>query len=257
MKVIKSFEAVLEAEESQGEKGEWGFRSIKWIIRLAFGIGRHDLVKSHFTRMLKDYKDLLVEKEKALKKLLEALEESPDAAELFQQTLTTLEKGGNKKAALRLELIQARVLAKQGNWQALEPILDRLHDSCRTPEGNDDPSKGSQLLEIYALKIQLENERKNNARLKELYTKALAINGLANPRVTGVIHECGGKAHMREGKYKDANTDFIEAFKNFDEGGAGKVRCLFLIVFSFLFLLLLVFILNFTFSSPSVSSHDL
>jgi len=27
---------------------------------------------------------------------------------------------------------------------------------------------------------------------------------------------------MREGKYKDANTDFIEAFKNFDEGGAKK-----------------------------------
>lgn len=30
---------------------------------------------------------------------------------------------------------------------------------------------------------------------------------------------------MREKKYKEANTDFIEAFKNFDEGGAGKGPC--------------------------------
>lgn len=27
---------------------------------------------------------------------------------------------------------------------------------------------------------------------------------------------------MREAKYKEANTDFVEAFKNFDEGGASK-----------------------------------
>ena len=33
---------------------------------------------------------------------------------------------------------------------------------------------------------------------------------------------------MRETKYKEANTDFIEAFKNFDEGGAKKVSNLLL-----------------------------
>eukprot|EP01128_Nolandella_sp_AFSM9_P007978 TRINITY_DN455_c0_g1_i2.p1 TRINITY_DN455_c0_g1~~TRINITY_DN455_c0_g1_i2.p1 ORF type:complete len:288 (+),score=74.51 TRINITY_DN455_c0_g1_i2:610-1473(+) len=114
------------------------------------------------------------------------------------------------------------MLAKQEHWDTLGPVLERLHANCRTESGEDDPSKGSQLLEIYALKIQLSNELQDNARLKSLYTKALAINGLANPRVTGVIHQCGGKAHMREAKYKEANTDFIEAFKNYDEGGAGK-----------------------------------
>lgn len=99
----------------------------------------------------------------------------------------------------------------------LVQVLERLHESCRKPTGEDDPAKGSQLLEIYALKIQVrptpigvsscsmsaahhtqvENERQNNSELKELYVKALNINGLANPRVTGVIHQCGGKAHMR------------------------------------------------------------
>jgi hypothetical protein len=195
-KVAKAFEGVLVLETKQGEKGEWGFRACKWLVRVNHQLGKHDLVKKYFLQMLKDYKDLLAEKEKALKKLLEGLEDSPEAPELFRQTLTTLDKAGNKKAALRLELIQARVLAKQvcllpflfllhvayfvlqGKWEELSPVLERLHDSCRTPDGSDDASKGSQLLEIYALKIQLENERKNNSRLKELYTKALAINGL-------------------------------------------------------------------------------
>jgi len=89
---VKQFEEVLAAEAKQDEKGEWGFRSCKWLVRLNYQLNRHDQVKKYFTLMLKDYKTLLVEKEKALKKLLESLEDSPDAAELFQQTLTTLEK---------------------------------------------------------------------------------------------------------------------------------------------------------------------
>lgn len=39
-KVVKSFEAVLDAEEKQGEKGEWGFRSAKWLVRLNFQVRR-------------------------------------------------------------------------------------------------------------------------------------------------------------------------------------------------------------------------
>lgn len=111
--MVAAFEDVLVLEEKTGEKGEWGFRACKWLVRVNYQLSKHDQVKKYFLQMLKDYKDLLVEKEKSLKKLLESLEDSPDAAELFQQTLSTLEKGGNKKAALRLELIQARVLAKQ------------------------------------------------------------------------------------------------------------------------------------------------
>eukprot|EP01128_Nolandella_sp_AFSM9_P007977 TRINITY_DN455_c0_g1_i1.p1 TRINITY_DN455_c0_g1~~TRINITY_DN455_c0_g1_i1.p1 ORF type:complete len:276 (+),score=77.28 TRINITY_DN455_c0_g1_i1:12-839(+) len=153
--VIHHFEEVLEQEGKGEERGEWGFRSCKYLVRIHYGLGNHTEVKSFFNRLLTDYAHLLVEKEKALKKLLESLEESPDAAAFFQSSLQALVDGGNKKAALRLELIQARMLAKQEHWDTLGPVLERLHANCRTESGEDDPSKGSQLLEIYALKIQV------------------------------------------------------------------------------------------------------
>ena len=48
--------------------------------------------------------------------------------------------------------------------------------------------KGTQLLEIYAIEIQMYTEQKNNKKLKELYHKALAIkSAIPHPRILGVI----------------------------------------------------------------------
>lgn len=71
--------------------------------------------------------------------------------------------------------------------------------------------KGTQLLEIYALEIQIHTEQKNTKRLKELYNKALTIkSAIPHPRIMGIIRECGGKMHMHERSWSDAATDFFE-----------------------------------------------
>lgn len=72
-----------------------------------------------------------------------------------------------------------------------------MHAECQTPDGRDDPSKGNQLMEIYAMEISMHSARANYRKLKELYEKALQIKGLCNPKISGIIHECGGKMHMR------------------------------------------------------------
>ena len=38
----------------------------------------------------------------------------------------------------------------------------------------------------------------------------------------GVIRECGGKMHLREGEFEKAHTDFFEAFKDYDESGSPR-----------------------------------
>jgi hypothetical protein len=38
-------------------------------------------------------------------------------------------------------------------------------------DGTDDQRKGTQLLEVYALEIQMYTEQKNNKKLKQLYEK--------------------------------------------------------------------------------------
>ncbi|ULU09615.1 hypothetical protein L3Y34_014182 [Caenorhabditis briggsae] len=42
-----------------------------------------------------------------------------------------------------------------------------------------------------------------------------------------IVAECGGKMHLRDGRFLDAHTDFFEAFKNYDESGsARRTTCL-------------------------------
>jgi hypothetical protein len=45
-------------------------------------------------------------------------------------------------------------------------ILKELHKSCQREDGTDDQKKGTQLLEVYAIEIQMYTETKNNKKLK-------------------------------------------------------------------------------------------
>jgi COP9 signalosome complex subunit 2 len=44
--------------------------------------------------------------------------------------------------------------------------LKELHKSCQREDGSDDQKKGTQLLEVYAIEIQMYTETKNNKKLK-------------------------------------------------------------------------------------------
>ncbi|ETN71446.1 hypothetical protein NECAME_19333, partial [Necator americanus] len=101
----------------------------------------------------------------------------------------------------------------------------------QTEQGEEDQKKGTQLLEIYALEIQMYTEQKNNKALKKLYEQAQQAiqskSAIPHPLILGVIRECGGKMHLREGQFDRAHTDFFEAFKNYDESGSPRrITCL-------------------------------
>jgi len=84
--------------------------------------------------------------------------------------------------------------------------------------GEQDQSRSTQLLEIYALEIQMYNATKNYKKLKvgsvlslyfvsqqyhssqEIYNSANQAmrNAIPHPRILGVIKECGGKMWMGE-----------------------------------------------------------
>lgn len=79
-------------------------------------------------------------------------------------------------------------------------------------DGTDDLKKGTQLMEVYALEIQMYTEQKDTKKLKELYNKALSVkSAIPHPRILGIVRECGGKMHMHERAWSDAATDFFEA----------------------------------------------
>jgi len=90
--------------------------------------------------------------------------------------------------------------------------LKELHRSCQNEKGEDDQKKGSQLVDIYALEIQMHTETKDINKLKESHRKALDIeSAIPHPRIMGIIQECGGKLHMKEKEW-DQGTYRISFF---------------------------------------------
>ena len=70
-----------------------------------------------------------------------------------------------------------------------------LYD-MQTDDGEDDLKKGTQLLEIYALEIQMYTAQKNNKKLKALYEQSLHIkSAIPHPLIMGVIR--GTMVHMQ------------------------------------------------------------
>jgi len=228
---IKSFEKVVTMEK--GEKGEWGFKSLKKLTKLYFKEDNAKKVTEKFTTFMEYSKNAVTSNysEKGLNSILDTISTSKDlnlVEQIYNIALQSLKSQGNDRVWFRTNLKFGKLLYDAEEHTKLAKILKDLHRSCQLDNGEDDPKKGSQLVDIYALEIQMYTATKNNKKLKELYHKALEIkSAIPHPRIMGVIRECGGKMHMREKEWEKAYNDFFEAFKNYDEAGSpNKIKCL-------------------------------
>jgi len=134
----------------------------------------------------------------------------------------------NDRLWFKAQFKLGKLFYNRGDYNKLARILKQLHQACQTDDGEDDLSKGTQLLELYALEIEMYSAQKNNKKLKALYERCLHIkSAIPHPFIMGVIRECGGKMYLREGEFEKAHTDFFEAFKNYDEAThSKKITCL-------------------------------
>uniref|UniRef100_K1Q5I4 COP9 signalosome complex subunit 2 n=1 Tax=Magallana gigas TaxID=29159 RepID=K1Q5I4_MAGGI len=223
---LESFQKVLELEGK--DKGEWGFKALKQMIKINFKLG-------NFPEMMKRYKQLLTYiksavtrnySEKSINSILDYISTSKQMELLqnfYETTLDALKEAKNERLWFKTNTKLGKLYFDRGDYQKLQKILKQLHQSCQTDDGEDDLKKGTQLLEIYALEIQMYTAQKNNKKLKTLYEQSLHIkSAIPHPLIMGVIRECGGKMHLREGEYEKAHTDFFEAFKNYDESGSPR-----------------------------------
>ncbi|KAK3383513.1 PCI domain-containing protein [Lasiosphaeria ovina] len=211
------------------EKGEWGFKSLKQAIKLEFKL-------QHFQQAIEHYKELLTYvksavtrnySEKSIDNMLNFIEkgsDSPAAVECIEQfyslTLQCFQSTNNERLWLKTNIKLAKLLLDRKDYQAVSRKLKELHRACQKEDGSDDPSKGTYSLEIYALEIQMYSETRNNNQLKVLYQRALKVrSAVPHPKIQGIIRECGGKMHMSEENWKNAQSDFFESFRNYDEAG--------------------------------------
>ena len=141
--------------------------------------------------------------------------------QFYSHTLQSFQETNNERLWLKTNIKLAKLLLDKHNYAQLLPKIRELHKACEKEDGTEDPNKGTYSLEIYAMEIQMYASTKSNAQLKIIYPKALKIkSAVPHPRVMGVIRECGGKMHMSEENWTEAQSDFFEAFRNYDEAGA-------------------------------------
>ena len=141
--------------------------------------------------------------------------------EFYSLTLNSFQNTNNERLWLKTNIKLARLWLERKEYSQLSKKVRELHRACQREDGTDDPSKGTYLLELYALEIQMYAETGNNKRLKALYQRALRVrSAVPHPKIMGIIRECGGKMHMSEENWKEAQSDFFESFRNYDEAGS-------------------------------------
>jgi COP9 signalosome complex subunit 2 len=202
------------------------------MVKCHFRLGNHREMMERYRQMLEYVKSAVTRNysEKVINSVLDVVSASdaPELlAEFYETTLRALE-GTNERLWFKTNLKLAKLWFDCREFTRMAKILRDLHRSCQNEDGSDDQRKGTQLLEVYAVEIQMYTEQKDTKKLKQLYTRALGVkSAIPHPRIMGIIRECGGKMHMAERTWTDAATDFFEAFKSYDEAGASRrIQCL-------------------------------
>ncbi|CAF4317117.1 unnamed protein product, partial [Adineta steineri] len=131
------------------------------------------------------------ESEKTINSIIDQVltTEKLDLIENFYDiTLNALKEAKNNRLWFKVYLKLGKIYEEKQDYVKLQKIIKELYNSCETPEGIDNQNRGTQLLEIYALEIQMHTSQKNNKRLKQLYEASLHIkSAIPHPLIMGLF----------------------------------------------------------------------
>lgn len=150
----------------------------------------------HCLQAVKHYRELLTYvksavtrnySEKSINNMLDFIEKGSDdpraykcMEEFYSLTLDSFQSTNNERLWLKTSIKLARLWFDRKQYTQLAGKVRELHRACQKDDGTDDPSKGTSLLEVYALEIQMYADMNNNKRLKVLslnrYNKACSSN---------------------------------------------------------------------------------
>ncbi|KAL8853433.1 MAG: hypothetical protein Q9221_001750 [Calogaya cf. arnoldii] len=214
------------------EKGDWGFKGLKQAIKLEYKLERYDKAVKHYRELLTYVKSAVTRNysEKSINNMLDFIEKGSEnekayhcMEKFYSLTLESFQSTNNERLWLKTNIKLARLWLDRRQYTELVKKVRDLHKACQREDGTDDPSKSTYAMEVYALEIQMYADTRNNKRLKALYNRALTVrSAVPHPKIMGIIRECGGKMHMSEENWKDAQIDFNVSFRSYDEAGSGQ-----------------------------------
>lgn len=133
--------------------------------QINFFRGRHDDALATYTTLLSYTKSAVTRNysEKSINNILDYVSNATDIPlatmeRFYQVTHTALDEAKNERLSVKTDLKLARLWLARQEWSRLSKSLKELRAYCTTDEGTDDQSKGTILLEIFALEIQMYSE---------------------------------------------------------------------------------------------------
>lgn len=161
-----------------------GFKALKQQTKINFHRRRHEDALQSYTQLLSYTKSAVTRNysEKSINNILDYVSNASDVPlatmeRFYSVTNSALEEAKNERLSVRTDLKLARLWLARQEWGRLTRTLKELRAYCTTAEGTDDQSKGTILLEIFALEIQMYSEQANFKKLKVRRNEHLSIFG--------------------------------------------------------------------------------
>lgn len=227
-----------EAIQEDEDKGRWTFKCYKMIARTYQRAGRSD--KSQYKEMADAFGKMIhfqypalqrADKEKAITKFLDRCAQVPVdimtnlvlpvALAYLESPQQNMEK---LWSVVKLRMVNGQVAARK--W---EDALQALNSLLVWVKDDEFQRKGTQLVQVYAVLLQVYSETHQSSLVRDTYNTAVkAMNAaITPPRSAAIIHEYGGKYFMRLGLWTDATDAFNQAFRSYDEAGdSQRLACL-------------------------------
>jgi len=212
------------------------FQALKHVVILQYGKSQKG-VKNAKNEMIATYKKLLSyadavyanDLNAAIRQILDTVQQSQDAEALTQMYSMTLDcfksKSGKEHVWFDFAMRLCKTYLEVKQYDKCKALLDELHTSCKTVAGEDDLTKGADLLQIYALQIQIMAAQKNRMGLNELFEKTARLGAdVHDDRSMSVIKECWGKHFASMNQWNEAYANFFDAFRAYSQIGHTNVR---------------------------------
>mmetsp|Transcript_14076 Transcript_14076/g.16366 ORF Transcript_14076/g.16366 Transcript_14076/m.16366 type:complete len:534 (+) Transcript_14076:180-1781(+) len=229
--------------DGTGDKvGQWTFKALKQLLKLKMRYGEYEDAKEGYRKLLQCISNPNIDGvspndvEKSINGMLDRV------TAMFQEVISASEPGQgssmkydvydstislfhpshgarpNERLWFKTNLKYGQLLYESKETAKLQTVIQDLLNN----------SNDSNLMEIYALQIQLYSRLKDNKKLREISSKAMKVqSGVPHPRTIALIQELGGKMHMASREFEAANHAFFQAFKSYDEAGDdARLRCL-------------------------------
>ena len=227
---LEGFLKVLELESSKPiEEQQWRFKSLKNIIVLECALGEYEKMCNHLSSIIA-MMDLVARNDatEAINQILDASSKITDSTysmRVLTMTIDKLKESKNFRLLFNTNSRLAKYFLDKNEIDKATKTIEELISYCLLPDGSEDASKSSSLIEAYALEMQLCTLTKNSRRMKVLYKKTEALNAdVSDPRIIGIIKECGSKMYMSEKSWNKALSEQFEAFKCYQEVGNNRAK---------------------------------